>query len=41
MSPIAEEVAEMIRIKVVTRPTRPQQPPPLDLRAPSGRPLPY
>ncbi|MGA5823791.1 hypothetical protein ACPC54_38780 [Kitasatospora sp. NPDC094028] len=36
-----EEVATMVRNKVVTRPTRPHEPPPLDLRTPSGRRLPY
>ncbi|CAM5683637.1 hypothetical protein KAURM247S_00837 [Kitasatospora aureofaciens] len=36
-----EEVATMTRIRVVTRPTRPHEPPPQDLRTPSGRPLPY
>ncbi|MFJ9770602.1 hypothetical protein ACIRVF_05100 [Kitasatospora sp. NPDC101157] len=36
-----EEVGTMVRIKVVTRPTRPNEPPPLDLRTPSGRRLPY
>lgn len=31
----------MTRIRITPRIPRPQQPPPLDLRTPSGRPLPY
>ncbi|MEU8925246.1 hypothetical protein AB0D10_30645 [Kitasatospora sp. NPDC048545] len=38
---VIEEVTEMAGIRVVKRPA-PQRPrPPLDLRTPSGRPLPY
>ncbi|MFI5771655.1 hypothetical protein ACIA74_24565 [Streptomyces sp. NPDC051658] len=29
------------RIRIVRRPQLPSRPPPLDLRTPSGRPLPY
>lgn len=36
-----EEVATMERIRISKRPSRPQSRPPLDLRTPSGRPLPY
>ncbi|ROR45562.1 hypothetical protein EDD38_4283 [Kitasatospora cineracea] len=31
----------MDRIRISGRPTRPQPRPPLDLRTPSGRPMPY
>lgn len=31
----------MGRIRIVRRPPQPSGPPPLDLRTPSGRPLPY
>lgn len=31
----------MQRIRMQTRPKRPREPAPLDLRTPSGRPLPY
>ncbi|MFD4943152.1 hypothetical protein ACFVYE_09790 [Streptomyces sp. NPDC058239] len=36
-----QEVVAMGRIKIVRRPQLPSRPPPLDLRTPSGRPLPY
>ncbi|MFH8475789.1 hypothetical protein [Streptomyces sp. NPDC018000] len=34
-------VVTMGRIRIVRRPQLPKRPPPLDLRTPSGRPLPY
>ncbi len=40
-APESPEVATMERIMVAKRPGRPPQSPPLDLRTPSGRPLPY
>ncbi|MFC5642222.1 hypothetical protein [Kitasatospora cinereorecta] len=40
-SPVNEEVTEMSGIKVTKRLTQPRPRPPLDLRTPSGRPLPY
>ncbi|GAA3020371.1 hypothetical protein GCM10010447_57790 [Streptomyces fulvorobeus] len=36
-----EGVVAMGRIQIVRRPAPPTGPPPLDLRTPSGRPLPY
>ncbi|WP_330321243.1 hypothetical protein OG927_32425 [Streptomyces clavifer] len=36
-----EEVVAVGRIQIVRRPQPPTGPPPLDLRTPSGRTLPY
>jgi hypothetical protein len=36
-----EEEIKMAGIKLIKRPTAPRPLPPLDLRTPSGRPLPY
>ncbi|MFE9426402.1 hypothetical protein ACFYNO_25970 [Kitasatospora sp. NPDC006697] len=41
MTTTAEEVREMAGTTLVKRPTAPRPRPPLDLRTPSGRPLPY
>lgn len=36
-----EEVAAVRRVQIVKKPARPRPAPPLDLRTPSGRLLPY
>lgn len=38
---VPEEVRTMQRIRIQTRPRQPRTPGPLDLRTPSGRPMPY
>nr|WSW70671.1 hypothetical protein OG461_33265 [Streptomyces sp. NBC_00995] len=41
MTDYRQEVVAVGRIRIVRRPQLPSRPPPLDLRTPSGRPLPY
>ncbi|WP_327265746.1 hypothetical protein OG444_34170 [Streptomyces sp. NBC_01232] len=40
-APVPEEVATMQRIRIQPHQKQPHKPAPLDLRTPSGRPLPY
>ncbi|MEU7603535.1 hypothetical protein AB0B78_13900 [Streptomyces sp. NPDC040724] len=40
-APFPEEVATMQRIRIQSRQKQPHKPVPLDLRTPSGRPIPY
>lgn len=40
-APFPQEVGTMQRIRIQSRQKQPHKPAPLDLRTPSGRPLPY